>query len=103
MYGECDAVIADYEKQLNNANAEIARLRALAVRVKKIEWVDGKEDSWGDVGCVKFIVSQFGSVWYVEGSDFISKESRWDSRAQAKLSCQSALEAWVWQFVEVGE
>jgi hypothetical protein len=82
---------------------ELARLRALAVRVRKIEWVDGKEDSWGDIGPIKFIVSQFGSVWYVEGNDFISRESRWDSRATAKAACQSAFEAWVWRFVEVGE
>ena len=101
MYGECDAVIADYEKQLDNANAEISRLRALAVRVRKIEWVDGKGGSVGMIdGKVRARVYTGinSDMWFYEfygerGTYFPTIEA-------AKAACQSAFDAWIMQFIE---
>ena len=102
-------IIKDYRTELTQAEQEISRLRALAVRVRKIEWrlendewignINGNDTfavhpSIGDDDGKFHIYSIIPEVYCkVEYTEF-------DVEDEAKLACQSALEAWVMQFVE---
>ncbi len=90
----------------------LARLRALAVRVRKIEWfIDEEGCAKGRAGkCTCSILQTAKDEWSYEIGIYdidnkytclIFKQT--NTKDAAKAACQSALEAWVGQFVEVGE
>ena len=109
---------ADYEgvgmltDKLNEANAEITRLRALAVRPKRIEWKLCKSGTmfgcfkprtWVKAEIVFHVREEINGYWSYKIRPFNIFQTDFHTREAAMESCQSAFDAWIGQFMEVGE
>ncbi len=97
---------------IKEMEAEIARLRALVLRPKRIEWklcqsgtmlgtFSGRRYDNSEI--VFYVCEEPNGYWSYKIKPINISATDFHTRESAQESCQSALEAWVWQFVEVGE
>lgn len=85
--------------------AEVRRLRSLVLRPKRIEWVQEGDVLWGQIDNDELfkILTFPNSVNAESVKEWIEFDEYLPTLNEAKAACQSAFDAWIGQFMEVGE